>query len=117
MTVLMEEYDEDRSPPPSQPRPVREPQYPQHREPENSPPKQDPGKRGQKRKHTDTKAVKAKIAKTEQCIDKLEKHLTKAIEHFFLVYRASAKHLGAARILESYANPRWNLAISDFMIR
>lgn len=76
MSELMEDYDKDYSPPPLQPRPVLETQYPPKREWENSlPKKQDLGKRGQKSKYTDQKAVEAKIAKTEQSIDKLEKHL------------------------------------------
>ena len=75
MSELMEEYEEGDSPPPSQPRPVRQTQYPPKRERENSPPRQDHRKRGQKRKYTGTNAVEAKIAKTAESIDKLEKHL------------------------------------------
>ncbi|KAL9959049.1 hypothetical protein ACROYT_G036130 [Oculina patagonica] len=78
MSAIMEDYDEENSPPPSQPRPVRSTQYQPKRERENSPPRQNgqnPVKRGQKRKYTDTNAVQAKIAKTEQSIEKLEKHL------------------------------------------
>ena len=78
MTDQNEENYEEQSPPPSQPRPAKNNQSLSNRqnERENGPPKQDLPKRGLKRKHVDHSAMEAKIAKTEQSIEKLEKHLT-----------------------------------------
>ena len=74
MTDQNEENYEEQSPPPSQPRPAKNNQSLSNKqnERENDPPKQDLPKRDLKRKHVDHSAMEAKIAKTEQSIEKLE---------------------------------------------
>ena len=95
-----EEINEELSPPPSQPRPAKNPSPPKRqkeqgnsppktlKERENSPPKQDLQTRGLKRKYVDCNAMEAKIAKTEQSIEKLEKHLTNRTCPISLQYSA-----------------------------
>ena len=90
MSDSHEENDEEKSPPPSQPRPARYNRSPPNRlrDKKNSPPKQDLPKRGLKRKYVDPNAMEAKIAKTEQSIEKLEKHLTNRTCPISLQYSA-----------------------------
>lgn len=73
------------SPPPSQPRP------PAHNTNENNPPDQkQPEKRGTQRKYVDNQSMEAKIAKTEDSILKLERHLNNRTCPKSLQYSAKA---------------------------
>ena len=88
MSDQNEEINEEQNPPPSQPRPAKDNQSPPNRQkeqenslpkqgpPKQNPPKQDLLKRDLKRKYMGRNATEANIAKTEQSIEKLEKHLT-----------------------------------------
>ena len=75
-----ENTDTENSPPTSQPCPRYTNQQnmksPQKKQSYNAPQKKELRKRDLKRKFTDQKTVKAKIAKTELSIEKLEKHIT-----------------------------------------